>query len=297
MAGKTKYRVQKSITKPSDTSSEVKKRVRTPNLKLDETTVTSACVALLKAHKQATSYENDENAKAPIRLVENVDRVSLQYQLAAPPQNPRLMPKHVELAHSMYNASHNVCLIVSDPAENVTRVLDKVGYGGVTKVLGLEEIKLSYKSHERRRALAHEFDLFLVDSRVRASMPRHLGVWFQKSKKMPISVNLNRALPEALQRAISSTAVQIPKGVTATVHVGTTEMSAEKIAANIKNVASRCAELMNSDVEALYLRSHRTKSLPLYLRLPCQLAEDPVVEKVDELDEIIAKFEKEEVVN
>ena len=296
----SKNAVKKTIAKKDGGSAVVKKRVRnrgsdSASLQLDRETVKTACFAMLKAHKVATAPTKGEDGKASMSLIDDLERVSLQFQLSIPPKTPKLMPKRVELAHGLYTADHSICLIVRDPVDSVTRVLDRVGYGGVTKVIGVKELKLSYKTHERRRALAAEHDLFLVDTRVAASMPHHLGSWFVKANKLPLPVNLDRALPDVLERAVCSSGVIVPAGVTATVHIGTTNMKAKQLEQNIMKVAARAAEILNNEIEAVYLRSHHTSSLPLFVRMPTRIAEDPVEKKVDEIDAILEKYEEEEL--
>ncbi len=88
-----------------------------------------------------------------------------------------------QLKHSLYEEQADICMFVKDAADMVTRVLEKSGYGGVTRVMGLAELKTDFNTHERRRTLASTYDLFLCDSRVIPSMPKLLGNFFSKTKE------------------------------------------------------------------------------------------------------------------
>lgn len=179
-----------------------------------------------------------------------------------------------------------ICMFVKDPVDMAKIVLDKSGYGGVTRVMGLSELKTDYSTHERRRALASTYDVFLCDSRVIPSMPKLLGNFFSKSKKMPLPVDLNRKLPDVIERAVCSTSLHLPKGTCTTVHFGTTNMSKEQLVENACEAIPSVAAYIDNGTErvlSVNMKTARSTALPLYTALPSPVVITPKVKK-DEVE-------------
>lgn len=175
-------------------------------------------------------------------------------------------------------------------------MLDEVGHGGVTRVMGLKELKTEYGTFERRRKLADMFDLFLCDSRVTPSMPKLLGNAFIKSKKLPMEVNMSRALPGAIESAVSSTALWLPKGDHVLVQVGRTKFTKEQIVENINSVVKRAVEVFNDEVIAIYIKTNRSVVVPIYAGITTPMDASKKPQKVDDIDEIMEMYIREEVV-
>lgn len=265
-----------------------------PPVGLDEETVKGAVKALLARHASEHAPEDAGDISGPLRLITINDRVSLQYRLQAAPAKQRLMPKRAELSYGIHSEDAKVCLFVKDPSDSVRSELDDGGIpaGIQLTILGLKELKREYKSHERRRALSKEHDVFLADSRIAPSLPGVLGSWFAKSKQLPITVDLARATRSELERALRCTAVHIPMGNSASVHVGHTGQPLKELIANVLSVGARCGQLLGGEVLGVYLTAARVPALPIYVGEAQPLSES-AGDKVDDIDSVLAQYERE----
>lgn len=202
------------------------------------------------------------------------------------------------LNHSLYkDGDYEICLFVKDPVEDTEQILSKVGYGGVTRVIGLSELKKEYCTHERRRKLADMFDLFLCDSRITPSMPRLLGNWFVSAKKMPIEVNMSRVLPDAIERSVSSAPIFLPKGSSASVQIGTTKFTDNELVENISSAVKRAVEVFENEIDVVYIKTNRSVALPIYVGVSTPMDESEKPRKVDDIDKIMKVYVEEEIID
>lgn len=303
--------------KKNTTSNSSKKRPRevvspaaTTVGEISDATLTGAVNALLKRHKAQHSYVGDDESQA-IRLVENDDKVFVQVSLVAPPQKPKLLPKRALLPHALYNNNtgeeeniSSVCLIVKDPVdEYLSNILQPYIDANTLKVIGLKSLRLEYKTHERRRALAQSHEVFLCDTRITPSIPHLCGTWFTKAKKMPIPIDVSRETQLSNAMKFLYTPIFIPAGNCASIHIGNVQMKAGDIARNFTATQQRIRDIFkDEEIAAVYIRSNSTPALPLFVANPQNIApdsnsvtdEEDVVEK--EMDKIMEEFEKDTAV-
>lgn len=296
----------KTISKKKKNAAVSKKRPRevpaTSVSEISNTTLSGAVNALLKRHKAQHAYVDlgSDGEKNPIRLVENDDKIFVQVSLIAPPLKPKLLPKRALLPHGLYSESDaSVCLIVKDPVEDLSGLLSPYSGNSTLKVIGLKSLRLGYKTHERRRALAQAHEVFLCDSRIVPSIPHLCGSWFTKAKKMPISVDLSRdvQLKQAMQ--FLYTPIYVPAGNSASVHIGNVQMSKPQIIANLKAIQPRIQQVFHDhEIASFYIRSNQTPALPLFVAKPQEIVETAVEEDGPdkEMDRYIEEFEKETAV-
>lgn len=164
-------------------------------------------------------------------------------------------------------------MFVKDPQRAVKDYLAEHGSGGVTRVMGLSKLKKRYGTHESRRELLRSYDLFLVDDRIVPSMPKLLGNHFIRAKKMPLTVRMNRAIPGAIERAISSTSFACQEGTCTAVHIGKTAFTEQQIVENahmaLEGVSNALPRGWN-DIQSVHIKTHSSMALPIYVALPSE---------------------------
>lgn len=175
------------------------------------------------------------------------------------------------MKHSLVLDDDEVLLIVKDPQEVVEDYLSEHGNGGVTKVLGVEEVRKQYGTHEGRRELLEGFDHFLVDSRVAPIAPNLLGKAFISAKRMPLAVDLQRDVVGCIQKTLSCTSYYARRGTSSTVRVGRVEMEAEDIVENVVGAVEGVVKKVAGGwdgIQSLMIKSNKSPALPIYLGTP-----------------------------
>ncbi|KGL77384.1 Ribosomal L1 domain-containing protein 1, partial [Tinamus guttatus] len=179
-----------------------------------------------------------------------------------------------------------VCLFTRDEprasAEHTERtyreLLARSGVTGVTRIISYKTLKSEYKPFEAKRRLMNRFDLFLSDARIRRLLPSHLGKHFYRSKKVPLSVNLQASnLAKELNKYIQGSVLPVTnKGCCYTARIGHTGMKADEIVANVVAAAEVIAKKLPKNwknVKILHLKTAKSIALPIFTAQISQLDE------------------------
>lgn len=144
----------------------------------------------------------------------------------------------------------------------------------LVQVVGLSKLRTKYESHEAKRQLCSSYDLFLADERIIPSLPKLIGKAFFKRKKQPIPVDIRAAdFPATVKAACEATYMTSPNGTCISVRVARSSMSQQEIADNaaaaLKGIVQHIPKKW-SNVQAVYLKTSESVSLPVYQVLPDQ---------------------------
>lgn len=147
------------------------------------------------------------------------------------------------------------------------------------QVVGLSKLRTKYESHEAKRQLCNSYDLFLADDRIIPSLPKLIGKAFFKRKKQPIPVDLKAAdFPAQVKSACEATYMTPPSGTCISVRIARSSMSQQEIIANaaaaLKGIVQHIPKKW-SNVQAVYMKTSESVSLPVYQVLPDQPAKIP----------------------
>lgn len=240
---------------------------------LDPAKITDAAAALLKYVGASTSAEKI--------LFQEEEMIFLVVALKQTPKTPKNKhkPIRIPLPHPLYTEEGaKVCLIVKDhKGEGHTaakkRVKETEG-SKVAKVVGLSKLKTKYEAYESKRRLCDEYELFCADERVIPMLPKLLGKTFFKKKKQPIPVDLTKSdWSTQIKKACNATYMYPASGSSLSIRVAKSSFSTPQCAANvaaaIQSVAAHVPKKW-SGVQALYLKTADSVSLPIYQTLPSE---------------------------
>jgi ribosome biogenesis protein UTP30 len=236
---------------------------------------------LQKAVSSLLKYVGD--ADKSTQLLEEDEVFHLVVSLKKAPVGPRKdKPIRIAVPHPLWTAEGaEVCLFVKDHKGEghkaaKQRLAKLLKNGGVAKVVGLSKLRAKYESHEAKRQLCSSYDLFLADERIIPSLPKLIGKSFFKRKKQPIPVDMRAAdFPKQVQAALAATYMTPPQGTCVSVRVARSSMEQQQIVENamaalrgvVRNVPKKW-----SNVQAVYIKSSESVSLPVYQVLP----EEPI---------------------
>lgn len=160
---------------------------------------------------------------------------------------------------------------MKDPQRLVKDYLTKHGHGGVTRVLGIEKLRKRYKTFEARRELLQMYDHFLVDNRVAPMVPRLLGNAFLKSKRTPLTVNMQQDVVASIKRTLSSTAFTPRQGTSTSVRIAKADFSEDQVYDNLIAVVDNIVKKLPSGwsaIQSLNIKTNKSPALPVYVTLP-----------------------------
>ena len=118
----------------------------------------------------------------------------------------------MSVPHPLLAEDAEICLITKDPAASYQNAMAAAAAfsptcARVTRVLGVTDLKHSYKEYEARRKLCNSHTLFLADERVSKLLSPLLGKEFFRKKKLPAVVRLPRPTKvEEIARVIEDVA-------------------------------------------------------------------------------------------
>lgn len=164
-----------------------------------------------------------------------------------------------------------MCFIVKDPEEAVKGYLEAQDTTGISEVMGVQRLRKEYSTHEGRRELLNMYDLFLVDNRVSPMMPGLLGNAFLDAKKMPLQVDMRKNVVKGIEKAISSTALNLRQGTSTTVRVGRTDFTVDQVVDNLVMAVDGVVRRLPGgwrDIQSLNIKSNKSPALPIFLALP-----------------------------
>lgn len=241
-------------------------------------------------------------------------------------ENNRLQPGKIVLPNPLNNSDEiSVCLITADPQrwykdvvadEFPEELRKKIG-----RVIDVTHLKAKFKAYEAQRKLFSEHDVFLADDRIINRLPKALGkTFFKTTTKRPIPVvlmaargkvdgkrvpapkglakktkrdpaeNANaRPVPEIVkevERAIGAALIHLTPSTNTAIKVGYASWEPEKLAENIKTVATEAVERFVpqkwGNIRSLFIKGPETVALPIYQTDELWLDETKVVANGEE---------------
>ena len=257
----------------------------TTSSKLDAELVEKAVNALLKHHQRT----DDASEKKQLLGTDVPVQVLLGLEVA--PKDPIVKPIRLAIPHPLHQLSDvgdvtdldeaEVCLIVKE--ESKPAIQEQIAsfpehLRCVKKVLGLQSLRTKHASYQQRRDLLARFNVFMADDRILPMLQSALGKDFVRAKKLPIPVRLTRkeALPFAIQKALSSTYLHVPRGTCVLVKVGSTNMPTKAL---VENILAACDAAVPhvprkwANIRSISIKLPASQSLPVYNKTPTQLQE------------------------
>ena len=138
-------------------------------------------------------------------------------------------------------------------------------------MLGVEKIRKRYKTFEARRELLQMYDHFLVDNRVAPMVPRLLGNAFLKTKRTPLTVNMQKDVVASIKRTLSSTAFTPRQGTSTSVRISKADFSEEQVYDNLVGVVDNIIKKLPNGwdaIQSLNIKTNKSPALPIYVKLP-----------------------------
>ncbi|KAL3502894.1 hypothetical protein ACH5RR_037343 [Cinchona calisaya] len=232
--------------------------------------VVAAVIALQKWKEALSSSQKPQ-------LLPDDDFIYLSLTLKKIPLKPRTNPFKIPLPNPLSDSNSELCLIIDDrPKSNLTsetaKKIIKSQNLPVSKVIKLSKLKSNYKPFEAKRKLCDSYDLFLVDRRVVHLLPKLLGKFFFKKKKLPLPLDLShKNWKEQIERAMGCGLLYMRTGTCCVMKVGKLSMENEEI---VENVVKGIDGVVNvvpkkwGGVRSLHLKFSDSLALPLYQALP-----------------------------
>ncbi|GBF94901.1 hypothetical protein Rsub_08144 [Raphidocelis subcapitata] len=259
---------------PAAAAAALAAAARLPGLRRDQ--VERAVASLIKHAADRSA------AGAGARLFDDDEFVYVTVALKRSPRpgGPvKVKPIRLPVPHPLLTAAGaEVCLFVKDKKGEghkaaKARLAKFTGRGGVAKIIGLSKLRTKYESHEAKRQLCGQYDLFLADERILPSLPKLIGKSFFKRRKAPVPVDITAAsFPDAVRRAVEESAYMTPPaGSCVSVRAARAGLgaaaAAENVLAVIAGVAARVPKKWGN-VQAVYVKTGESVALPVYQTLP-----------------------------
>ncbi|CDF38593.1 unnamed protein product [Chondrus crispus] len=137
--------------------------------------------------------------------------------------------------------------------------------------MGTHRLRKEYGTHEGRRELAKQYDLFLVDNRVSPMMPKLLGNTFLQARKMPLQVDIRSGNLNGISKALRSTAFTLRQGTSSTLRVGKIDLTLDQNVENVHMAVDGVVKRLPGgwdDVQSLIIKTNKSPALPIFSALP-----------------------------
>lgn len=196
----------------------------------------------------------------------------------APPKEHVAPYPSPPLPATLYGADRDACLFMKDPASDTRTFITEQGMETLaSKVFSVSELKAECSTYESRRRLMHQFDLFLADKRILPTLPRIIGKTFFVQHRYPIPVHIttNDRLRAGLEDARSRSYLFLSPGTCSSAKIGRPDFTPSQLAANLSIAIPEWVDKLPGrwqGVQAIYLKSNRSVSLPLYTSAPSFLS-------------------------
>jgi len=303
MAKSKSKSLAKKAAKPAEAPLTTKVATGTP-YQLDPAQVERAAKALVAHMKKHVA---DKEALAPVKnLADDEDDAEQNDQpifLSITTKKHinhtnRLKPSKIALAHPILAEDVRICIFTKDPQRTYKDLVASDAFPAalrtkVQRVLGLDKLKKRYKSYEQKRALAAEYDFFLVDDRIIKIVADFLGKSFYGTKsKRPVPIRLTagarmdktakkagkepengvgtaQGIAKEIETALTSTYLSLSASANSTIKVGLLSMTPQQLTENtaavVEAVVPKHIEHGWRNVRALHIKGPQTKSLPIWL--------------------------------
>ncbi|KAL0921020.1 hypothetical protein M5K25_008046 [Dendrobium thyrsiflorum] len=209
------------------------------------------------------------------QLFEHDDFLYLHLSVRRFPSTSRLNPYRIPLPHSLHPldpSRTSLCLIADDSLAETARSTAAAEKLPFDSVIPLSELRTDYVPFESRRRLCDSYDIFFAERRIITLLPRLIGNYFFKKKKIPLAVNISRpGWPEAVRQACSSTLLCLASGTGIGMKVGRVSMDREEI---IDNLMAAIEGAVNhvpkkwANIRCMYIKGVQSVALPIYQVVP-----------------------------
>uniref|UniRef100_A0A3B5PY95 Ribosomal L1 domain-containing protein 1 n=1 Tax=Xiphophorus maculatus TaxID=8083 RepID=A0A3B5PY95_XIPMA len=234
-----------------------------------------AFASQVKKAVQALQAFLKSKSSGDVLLLDDSQPISLLFTLWKIPRQTQTI--RIPLPHGQRSDTDEVCLFTKDEprmtAEQTQRfykkLLEERGVTNVSEIIPLKTLKTEYKPYEAKRRLLGNFDMFLSDARIRRLLPSHLGKHFYKTKKMPISIDLqSNNLGRDVQRLVQGTRLTITnRGCCSMAHVAHSNMTADEVTENVEAAVRTVAAKLRMKgpiMKLIHLKSQSSVALPIY---------------------------------
>ncbi|KAI8941542.1 hypothetical protein NX059_002759 [Plenodomus lindquistii] len=293
----------KKVQEPVEAPLTTKATDGTP-YQLDPAQVERAATALVAHMKKHVSKKEEE---APVKnLADDEDEpeanddpifLSITTKKHVHDSN-RLKPSKIALPHPIVAENVRICIFTKDPQRTYKDLVASDAFPAalrtkVQRVLGVEKLKKRYKSYEQKRALAAEYDLFLIDDRIIKIVADFLGKSFYGTKsKRPIPIRLTagayidknakkdpkvpvnivgtaQGIAKEIETALKSTYLSLSASANSSIKVGLVSMTPQQLTENttavVNAVVPKHIEHGWRNIRGLHIKGPQTKSLPIWL--------------------------------
>uniref|UniRef100_A0A1I8A4X5 Ribosomal l1 domain-containing protein n=1 Tax=Steinernema glaseri TaxID=37863 RepID=A0A1I8A4X5_9BILA len=142
----------------------------------------------------------------------------------------------------------------------------------ISKVMTLRQVMRENSTPESKRKLADTYDIFLCDKRIHKSVCTFLGKSFNKARKVPIPVNLDKTLIPQIQDSYGK--ISMPVGACRTrvsLRFGNLKQPLDDLTTNIDEVVKKVVEYCPggiNNVRSMYVELPTGKpTLPIYVHM------------------------------
>eukprot|EP00123_Amoebidium_parasiticum_P009268 comp19374_c0_seq1/m.22334 comp19374_c0_seq1/g.22334 ORF comp19374_c0_seq1/g.22334 comp19374_c0_seq1/m.22334 type:complete len:242 (-) comp19374_c0_seq1:498-1223(-) len=215
-----------------------------------------------------------QGGQAGNNLLEGAETILLVVALKNVPEQTSKKAIRIPIPHSLHQEGETeVCLITKDPQADYKKLLEEKNVTVVSKVLGISKLREKHsKSHEQKRQLLSQYDVFLADARVLPLLPPLLGKKFFEKKKQPVPVDLTKKdISKEISKAINATYLYLGLGACVAVRIAHTGQTEDEIVANIVQGMDAIAEKIPKKwrtVQSVHIKTSESVALPVYASLP-----------------------------
>jgi ribosome biogenesis protein UTP30 len=252
---------------------------------LEPALVDKAVKALLKYHEKTTE---DSGKHA---LLGSDKPIHVLFTLLRAPGKSQPKPVQILIPHPFFKIADRedsdgvedpeICLIVKESSKPwCQEMIEKFPnhMGGVKKVLGLDSLRKKHSSYEQKRQLLRKYNMFMADDRILPMLSKLLGKAFIQAKRLPVPISLTRekALPFAIQKALSATYMTVNTGTCISIRAGHTGMDAQQLVENITAISKLAVPKIPrkwANVLLIGIKTADSISLPIYNKTPEALRE------------------------
>ena len=199
--------------------------------KLDSVLTSQAVAALFKWEEQQKSKSGKQHL-----VGDYASAILVQLQLKAMIVKPVKRPVRILIPHSLFSVEgedHSMCFFCKSAEKKaIEEHMAKHPVPGLDKILSIDEVRKHYHIYKDQKKLLGEHTHFMCDANVYKQLVNLLGKTFSARNPTPINFKSPATIEEALNKATSSSYMQL-KGQTITIRFGHTAMNVAQVTANI----------------------------------------------------------------
>ncbi|XP_075973453.1 ribosomal L1 domain-containing protein CG13096-like [Anticarsia gemmatalis] len=187
------------------------------------------------------------------------------------------------LPNSTISSTGEVCLVTPDikkgrkhdhepTIDRWEEILRKAGVTQVKTILPVRQLRVEYDQFELKRRLLTQHDFIMVDTRVLNHVSHLMGKMFFKKHNMliPVRMDEEKDVKKYIDIGLRTAVMRLNEGETATITVGHSSMSRDKIKENIMALVQQLKTKYpggEANIRAISIKLPLSISLPIYLTL------------------------------